>query len=172
MFIVNASTREKPDFVESELVATLTAGFLAMMPKPFVIMMSLLFSTRLAHKTSLRGFRRNETQPSLLSYRNFACSKFRYDTFQTLNNKDAVQSERMLRLVCTFGVHTPRRQIFSRRCQIFYLLSTNYMLRLMDNTSESRKFEVFRNREVDIQCIHPKTDYYHFFLSINNVWVH
>ena len=61
-------------------------------------------------KTCLRGFRQSEIQTSLLSYRdqlengNFACSKFRYDTFQKANNKDADQTARMRRLVCAFVV--------------------------------------------------------------------
>ena len=44
---------------------------------------------------------------------NFAYSKFRYDTFQKVNNKDADQSAWMRRLVCAFAVCTPRRQVFS-----------------------------------------------------------
>ena len=59
-------------------------------------------------KTCLWGFRQSETQTSLLSYRdklenqNFTCSKYRYDTFQKVNNKGVDQSAQMHRLVCTF----------------------------------------------------------------------
>ena len=67
-------------------------------------------------QTFLRCFRQSETQTSLLSCRdylecsNFALSsKFRYDTFQEANNKGAIQTARMCRLVCTFVVQkTPK----------------------------------------------------------------
>ena len=56
-------------------------------------------------------FRQRETQTSLLRYRdklenwNFACSKFRSATLQTVNNnKDADQSVRMHKLACAFVV--------------------------------------------------------------------
>ena len=39
----------------------------------------------------------------------------RYDSFQLANNKGADQTAHMGRLVCTFVVRKPRRQIFSRR---------------------------------------------------------
>ena len=59
-------------------------------------------------KTCLRGFWQSEIQTSLLSYRDklenwiFACSKFRYHTFQKANNKGADQTAQMRRLVCAF----------------------------------------------------------------------
>ena len=62
------------------------------------------------NKTCLWGFLQSETQTSLLSYRdllenwNFACSKFRYDTFQNANYNGADQSAQMRRLVCAFVV--------------------------------------------------------------------
>ena len=34
---------------------------------------------------------------------NFVCNKFRYDTFQKVNDKGADQTARMRRLVCTFN---------------------------------------------------------------------
>ena len=45
--------------------------------------------------------------------RNFDGSKFRYDTFQKVNNKGADQSARMRRLVCTFVVFNLQKQVFS-----------------------------------------------------------
>ena len=49
----------------------------------------------------------------LLENQKFASSKFRYDTFQNVNNKGAYQSVQMRRLVCAFVVHKPQRQVFS-----------------------------------------------------------
>ena len=43
----------------------------------------------------------------------FACSKYRYDTFQQENNKGADQTVRMCRLGCVFIVRKARRQVFS-----------------------------------------------------------
>ena len=43
---------------------------------------------------------------------NFACTKFRYDTFQYANNKGADQSKQMRRLVCTFVVRKPPKTGF------------------------------------------------------------
>ena len=72
-------------------------------------------------KTCLWGFRQSEIQPSLLCYRdyledqNFACSKFRYDSYQNRNNKGADQSAhpaRMRRLVCAFVVLKPPKRAF------------------------------------------------------------
>ena len=45
---------------------------------------------------------------------NFAWSKFDYYTFQTVNNKGADQTARMLRMVCTFVVCTMPKKSFSR----------------------------------------------------------
>ena len=42
-----------------------------------------------------------------LEYKNFACSMFRDDTFQNVNNKGADQSARMRRLVCAFVHRKP-----------------------------------------------------------------
>ena len=54
-------------------------------------------------ETCLWGFRQSEIQTSLLSYRDsLKCSKSIYDTFQSANNKGAVQTARMRRLVCAF----------------------------------------------------------------------
>ena len=64
-------------------------------------------------KTCLRGFRQSEYLTSLLGYSEmlengkFACSSFRYDTFQQANNKGAGQTARMRRLVCSFVVPNP-----------------------------------------------------------------
>ena len=41
--------------------------------------------------------------------------KFRFDTSQNVNNKDAHQTAQMPRLVCTFVVSMQTDQIFSRR---------------------------------------------------------
>ena len=38
-----------------------------------------------------------------------------YDTSQEVNNKGADQFAQMRRMVCTFVIHKPRRQGFSRR---------------------------------------------------------
>ena len=73
--------------------------------------------------TGLRGFRKSETQISLLNHRdqlensNFNCNKFRYDTFQKANNKDADQTARMRRLVWDFDFRKHRRQVFLRQGQ-------------------------------------------------------
>ena len=73
-----------------------------------------------SRQNGLRGIWQSETQTSLPSYRdqleywNFACSKFRYNTFQLANNKGTDQSARMRRLVCAFVVHKPRRQVLLR----------------------------------------------------------
>ena len=47
----------------------------------------------------------------------FACSKIRYDTFQSANNKgaDHDRTARMRRLVGACAVRKPPRQVFSRR---------------------------------------------------------
>ena len=64
-------------------------------------------------KTCLRGFRQSEFLTSLLGYSEmlengkFACSSFRYDTFQQANNKGADQTARMHRLDCSFVVPNP-----------------------------------------------------------------
>ena len=95
----------------------------------------LTLSGRQREKTCLRGFRQIEIQTSLLSYRdylnwNFACSKSRYDTFQTANNKGADQTERMLRLVCTFVVGEPPKKGFLVLRPIYstiYSLKRNYI---------------------------------------------
>ena len=52
--------------------------------------------------------------------RNFACSKFIYNTFYKANNKGADQSVRMRRLVCAF-VHKPQKTGFftSRPIKIY-----------------------------------------------------
>ena len=56
-------------------------------------------------ETCLRGFGQNEIQTSLLSYRDsLKCSKSVYDTFQSANNKGAVQTAPKRRLVCAFVV--------------------------------------------------------------------
>ena len=61
-------------------------------------------------KTCLRGFQIGHTQTSLISYLdylengNFTSSKFRYDTYQYVNNIGADQTARMRRLVCAFVV--------------------------------------------------------------------
>ena len=98
-------------------------------------------------KTCLRGFRKSETQTSLINYRDwlqnifFACSKFKYDTFKYVNIKGADQSARMRmrRLVCAFVVRQPRRQVFSRRSPYllrdfknapFYILCLFHMINL------------------------------------------
>ena len=52
---------------------------------------------------------------------NLACSKFRYDTFQKVNNKDADQTVRRSRLVCAFVVSKHRRHVFL--CRGPYILS-------------------------------------------------
>ena len=77
-------------------------------------------------KTSLQGFQQSEAQTSLLSY-SFACSKFRYDTFQKANNKAADHyAQAGLRLCCS---QKPRRQVFS--CQALIITSTNYFFTLL-----------------------------------------
>ena len=48
-----------------------------------------------------------------LDNRNFACVKFRHDTFKLKNNKGADQTVRMRRLVWAFVVRKHRRQRFS-----------------------------------------------------------
>ena len=42
----------------------------------------------------------------------FACSKYRYNTFQEANNKGACQTSQMRRLVCAFDVRKPQIQFF------------------------------------------------------------
>ena len=60
--------------------------------------------------TYLQGFGLRGTQTSLLSYRdwlenwNFACRKFKYDTFQKANNKGAYPTAQMRSLVYAFVV--------------------------------------------------------------------
>ena len=67
---------------------------------------------------SLWGSQQSNIQTCLLSYRdklencNFACSKFRYDTFHLANNTGADQTEHMRRLVCAFVVHKPPKTGF------------------------------------------------------------
>ena len=69
-------------------------------------------------KTCLWGFRQKEFQTSLLSYRdylenrNFACSEFRYESFQKANNKGADQAARMRRLFCACVVRKPPKTGF------------------------------------------------------------
>ena len=71
----------------------------------------------IARRNVFGNNRTGHTQNSLLSYRgslensNFACSKFRYDTFQ-INNKGVDQTGN--RLVCALVVGKPQRQVFSR----------------------------------------------------------
>ena len=43
---------------------------------------------------------------------NFACSKFRYDTFRKVNNKGTDPTGLMPRLVCTFVVPKPQKTGF------------------------------------------------------------
>ena len=50
-----------------------------------------------------------------LEKQNFACIKFRYDACQKVNKKNADQTARMRRLICTFVVRRPHRREFSRR---------------------------------------------------------
>ena len=63
----------------------------------------------------------NHTKTSQLSYSdklkncNFVCGKFRYDTFQKANDKDADQAAQMRRLVCNFVVNKPKRQVLASR---------------------------------------------------------
>ena len=63
-------------------------------------------------KTCLRDFRLSEFQTSLLSYIDFACSKFSYGTFKKANNKGADQTARMRRLVCACVVRKPPKTGF------------------------------------------------------------
>ena len=70
-------------------------------------------------KTCLQGFRPGTTQTGMLSYRdqleswNFGFSKYRYYTIKVVNNKGAVLTARMCRLVCTFVVRIWLKQVFS-----------------------------------------------------------
>ena len=80
-----------------------------------------IYGTR-PDKTCLRGFRHNEPQTSLLSYRdylenwNFNCYKFTYGTFQKANNKGADQSVRMRKLFCTCVIrNTPKTGFLASR---------------------------------------------------------
>ena len=52
-----------------------------------------------------------KTVPSKV-YKSFACSKFRYDTFQKVNNKGADQTAGMRRLVCPFVFGKPEDTFF------------------------------------------------------------
>ena len=69
-------------------------------------------------KTCLLGFRQNDIQTSLLSYRdqlenwNFAGSKSRYNTIHLANNKGTDQTALMRRLVCAFVVRKPLKTGF------------------------------------------------------------
>ena len=58
-----------------------------------------------------------------LEISNFTCSKFRYDTIQKVNKKGADQSVYLRRLVCTFVVRKPGRQVFLRRDPLYGPLS-------------------------------------------------
>ena len=101
-------------------------------------------------KTCLRGFRWSDIQNRLLSYRdklenqNFACSKFRYDTFQKANNKGADQSAGMRRLVCAFVVRKPPKTGFlaSRPKYTMYwgsCMCAHVLLNLLKELSKSDK---------------------------------
>ena len=59
----------------------------------------------------------------------FACSKFRYGTFQKANNKGADQSAQMRRLVCAFVARKPRKTGFLASRPIwFYNVKINQLI--------------------------------------------